>query len=77
MPTDRSSRPLRRASWITLLGGVALITTYFTLTTLNVGKIGVPTDIGGAAILVVGYAATGIGLLMIVLDFLHHRSNRH
>jgi purine-cytosine permease-like protein len=44
---------------------------------LDVGKIGDPTDIGGGFILLIGYALTAVGFLMIVLDFVRHRSNRH
>lgn len=77
MPTDQSSRPVRKASLITLLAGVALVATYVTLRTLDVGKIGEPADIGGGFILLVGYAVTAIGLLMIVLDFVRHRSSHH
>jgi energy-converting hydrogenase Eha subunit C len=77
MPTDRSSRPVRKASLITLLAGVALVATYVALRTLDVGKIGDPTDIGGGFILLIGYALTAVGFLMIVLDFVRHRSNRH
>jgi hypothetical protein len=61
---------------ITLLAGVALVVVYATLRALDVGKIGAPTDIGGGLILLVGYGVTGVGVVMIVLDVVRHRSNR-
>jgi hypothetical protein len=75
VPSDRTPRPVRRASLITLLAGIALIVVYVALSTLDVGKFGQPTDIGGGFVLLVGYALTAAGLLMTVLDLVRHRSD--
>jgi len=56
--------------------GVALVAAYAVLRALDVGKIGDPTDIGGGLILLVGYAVTGVGVLMLVVDVVRRRSHR-
>jgi hypothetical protein len=67
---------MRRSSLLTLLAGIVLIAVYFALRVLDVGKIGDPTDIGGGAILVVGYAVTAVGVVLLGRDYLRYRSGR-
>jgi hypothetical protein len=55
---------------------VILVAAYFALKLLDVGKIGDPTDIGGGVILLVGYALTAVGAVLIARDFLRYRSSR-
>jgi hypothetical protein len=67
---------MRRSSLLTLLAGIVLIAVYFALRVLDFGKIGDPTDIGGGAILVVGYAVTAVGVVLLGRDYLRYRSGR-
>jgi uncharacterized membrane protein YgdD (TMEM256/DUF423 family) len=76
VPTGRPFGAVRKGSLVTLLAGVILVAAYFALKLLDVGKIGDPTDIGGGVILLVGYALTAIGAVLIARDFLRYRSSR-
>jgi hypothetical protein len=75
VPTGRPSGAVRKGSLVTLLAGVILVA-YFALKLLDVEEIGDPTDIGGGAILLVGYALTAVGAVLIARDFLRFRSSR-
>jgi hypothetical protein len=77
VPTDRRPRYVREASLITLLAGVALVATYAASRALDVGRVGDPTDIGGGLILLGGCVVTGVGLVMVIVDGVRHRSDRH
>ena len=76
VPTGRPSGAVRKGSLITLLAGVILVAAYFALKLFDVGGIGDPTDIGGGAILLVGYALTALGAVLIARDLLRYRSSR-
>jgi hypothetical protein len=67
---------VRRATLLTLVGGLALIATYALCRAFEIGEIGAPTDIGGGFILLAGYACTGIGVALAVGDFLEYRRGR-
>ncbi len=67
---------MRKGSLVTLLAGVILVAAYFALKSFGVGGIGDPTDIGGGAIVLVGYALTAVGAVLIARDLLRFRSSR-
>jgi hypothetical protein len=74
MSADRSSDAVRRGSLLTVLSGVALVGIYFVLKAFDV--VGQPTDIGGGFVLLVGYVLTAVGVVLIALDLVRHRSER-
>src|SRR3712207_2673338 len=76
VPTGRPSGAVRKGSLVTLLAGVILVVAYFASKLLDVGGIGDPTDIGGGAILLVGYALTTVGAVLIARDLLRYQSRR-
>lgn len=73
MATGRPSGAVRKGSLVTLLAGVILVVAYFALKLLDVGRIGDSTDLGGGAILLVGYVLTAVGAVLITRDFLRYR----
>ena len=71
-----STSPVRRSSLGTLLAGLGVVAAYFLLSTFEVGKIGAEADIGGGLILLIGYALTAAGVVMVARDLWHRRSTR-
>jgi hypothetical protein len=59
------------------LTDVILVAAYFALRLFDVGGLGTPSDIGGGAILLVGYALTAVGAVLVARDLLRYRSSRH
>ena len=70
---SRSPSPVLRSSLATLLTGVLLVVLHAVLSGLQVGKIGAETDIGGGLVVLLGYVLTGIGMVLVGRDLLHHR----
>ncbi len=71
MTRTRSPRP---AALLVLIVGLAIVALYFVLRALQIGKIGQPTDIGGGAIVLLGYIVTIGGLVWVITDMIRGRS---
>jgi amino acid transporter len=71
MTRTRSPRP---AALLVLIVGLAIVALYFVLRALQIGKIGQPTDIGGGAIVLLGYIVTIGGLEWVITDMIRGRS---
>jgi len=71
MTRTRSPRP---AALLVLIVGLAIVALYFVLRALQIGKIGQPTDIGGGAIVLLGYIVTIGGLVWVITDMTRGRS---
>ena len=68
-PTRRPFRPSKTA--VALVGfGVLLIVVYLALVWAGVGNFGEPTDIGGGALLLAGFACSGIGSVIGIIQFI-------
>ncbi len=59
---------------LTLVLGIVLVAVYFVLEAL--GVVGQPTDIGGGVVLLAGYVATALGVVLVGVDLLRVRSRR-
>ena len=70
----RHPRTPRPAALLVLGVGFAIVVLYFVLKALQVGKIGQPTDIGGGAIVLLGYIVTIGGLAWVITDMVRGRS---
>ncbi len=70
----RRTRSPRPAALLVLVAGLAVIALYLVLRALQIGKIGQPTDIGGGAILLLGYIVTIVGLVWVITDIFRGRA---
>lgn len=67
---------MRRWGAVLLGLGLVLVVLYYGLAAADVSKIGVPTDIGGGFILLVGYLTGAAGLIVLLIDLLLRRQRR-
>ncbi len=64
---------LHRGPLLLLVAGLAVIVLYFLLSAYKVGPFGQPSDIGGGAVLYLGYVVTIGGIVWIVVDLFRPR----